>query len=212
MKRLIGLVLVIFIFLACAGTAVLLAVGLLAFPATSSSSESTLVLPAPPASDLTAPVDPSTPSAPALGSPGEGVGQGGDPATDGNAAASGFNGTFNGTLTADNGSTAPATLTLTESGGAVSGRLAIGDGLSIDAGTCGVVAVPAGEQDAGGAVDPANPSRLATTVRMPAQGLTVVATMEAELLPGGRDIAARVAIDLPFFCGRDPGISGAFSR
>ncbi len=209
MKRLIGLVLVIFIFLACAGTAVLLAIGLLAFSATPGSSESTLVLPAPPASDLSVPADPS---APALGSPGEGVGQGSDPATDGNAAASGFNGTFNGTLTADNGSTAPATLTLTESGGAVSGRLAIGDGLSIDAGTCGVVAVPAGEQDADGAVDPANPNRLATTVRMPAQGLTVVATMEAELLPGGRDIAARVAIDLPFFCGRDPGISGAFSK
>jgi len=202
MKKLLGLFLVILLLMACAGAVILAGLAFFMLRTTSSNA-----LPRPPIELFEAPAlealatptlaVPPPPSAPPGGSGG---------------ASGGFNGAFSGALTANNGSSAPATLTVTQSGDAVSGRLDIGNGLTIDGGICGVVAVPAGAQDAAGAVDPANPNRLATAVRVPVAGLDITAALVAEVAADGNTIAARVDIDLPFFCGRDASIDGLFNK
>ena len=63
------------------------------------------------------------------------------PAVGGGGAAA-FNGRFAGTLTSDDGSTAPVSLDLTQTGSTVAGDIAIGDGLTIDGGNCGAQAIP----------------------------------------------------------------------
>lgn len=203
MKKLLGLFLVILLLMACAGATIL--AGMVFFMLRTTSSNA---LPRPPIELFEAPAlealatptlaAPAPPSAPSAGL--------------GEAGTAGFNGAFSGTLTANNGSSAPATLTVTQTGDAVSGRLDIGNGLTIDGGICGVVAVPAGAQDAAGAVDPANLNRLATAVRVPVAGLDITAALVAEVAADGNAIAARVDIDLPFFCGRDASIDGLFNK
>lgn len=197
MKQLIGLLLVLLMLIACAAASILLAPGFFAVRTTVDMPPTSAVqLPeAPPLEQVVSP----TLAAPPPDAPGE-------------TAATGFNGSFSGTLTADNGSVAPATLVLSQAGEAVSGRLSIGEGLSVDAGNCGVVAVPAGEQNASGAVDPANPNRLASGGSIPVSGLTIGVTLAAELAADGNSITTRVDLDLPFFCGRDAAIGGTFFK
>jgi hypothetical protein len=122
-----------------------------------------------------------------------------------------FNGTFTGTLIADNGSTAPVTLALVQSGTAVSGDITISDGLSLDGGACGAQAVPAGTQQATGQTDPANPNHLDAGAAFVVQGFTITLDLDADIASNGRTITAEATIDLPFPC-NDPTISGSFAR
>lgn len=201
-KLLIGLFLVLFMLMACAVASILLARGFFTLRTTSDAPSTVDVAPEPAnelpdAPALESLMTPTLAAPPALGAPGD---------------AAGFNGSFSGTLTADNGSTAPATLVLSQTGEAVSGRLSIGDGLSVDAGNCGVVAVPGGEQNASGSVDPANPNRLATSNSIPVSGLTIGVALAADLAADGNSITTRIDLDLPFLCGRDATISGTFLK
>lgn len=195
MKQLIGLILVLFMLIACAAASILLALGFFTVRTSEVAPAPVIELHESPALDSLA--TPTLAPPPPLG-----VGD--------NAA--GFNGSFSGTLASDNGSTAPATLVLSQTGEAVSGRLSIGDGLSVDAGTCGVVAVPAGDQNASGSVDAANPNRLATSNSIPVSGLTIGVALAADLAADGNSITTRVDLDLPFFCGRDAAIGGTFTK
>lgn len=202
MKQLIALFLVIALLLACAAAAVLMARGWFTLRTTTDAPPApTIVVIPPDDAQLPAP----TPTL-AAGLPPAPIG--GDP----NAVAGDFDGTFVGTLNGDNGTTAPATLTLTQSGSAVTGQLDIGPGLTLDAGNCGVQAVPELAQTAAGNVDPAAPNRLQTTGSIPVGGFTIGILMTAELTPDGQSLNARADLDLPSLCGRDPAISGAFTR
>jgi hypothetical protein len=127
-------------------------------------------------------------------------------------AAAGFNGSFAGTLSSENGSSAPTTLDLSQSADAVTGRLTIGDGLTLDAGNCGIQAVPAGTQTAAGQLDPANPNHLETTGNINAAGLTIAVRLTADLAADGQTLTARADLDLPLLCGTDPAISGTFVK
>ncbi|MCZ2112529.1 MAG: hypothetical protein LC131_01565 [Anaerolineae bacterium] len=201
MKKLLAIFFVLFMLVVCAASAFTAAV--LVFGARTASSS---VIPRPPVQlpDVPALELIATPTlAPSLFPGGPGGGE---------AAPGGFNGAFSGTLTANNGSSAPATLSLTQNGSSVSGRLSIGSGLSIDGGFCGAVAVPAGDQAASGAVDPANPNRLSAAGQFPVMGITINAGLVAELSAAGDALATQVNIDLPFICGRDASISGSFAR
>ncbi len=209
MKQAIGLFLVIMLLVACAAVTILAAGAFFVIRTAPSDAAPSVEVFAPP--PLEHAVTPTPAALPPVGAaedpdaPGV-IGNPGDP------GLGGFNGSFSGTLAADNGSSAPATLTLSQTGSAVSGRLSIGDGLSIDAGNCGVVAVPAGDQNASGTVDAANPNRLATASSIPVSGLTIGVALAAELAADGNSVAARVDLDLPFLCGRDAAISGTFVK
>jgi len=123
-----------------------------------------------------------------------------------------FNGSFAGTLSTDNGSSAPVSLALTQTGTTVSGDISIGDGLTIDGGNCGVQAIPAGGRAITGQTDPSNPSHIEASAGYDVQGITITAKLTADLSADGNAIAGRIDLDLPFFCGSDPVINGALVR
>ncbi len=209
MNRLLILILVLLLLMACAVASVLLARGWFTLRTTNSvapPAPTAAVLPgiATPTLAALPPVGGATPGAPtdpgAVATPA--------PVTPGG----GFNGVFSGTLSGDNGSSAPATLSLTQTGQEVSGRLSVGEGLLIDAGTCGAQAVPAVDQNAAGTVDPANPNHLQTTGNIPVAGFTIGVTLTADLAADGQTLSARADLALPFLCGRNPAISGSFAR
>jgi hypothetical protein len=127
-------------------------------------------------------------------------------------AAGGFNGVFAGTLSAEDGSSAPAVLELSQSGEAVTGRLTIDNGLTLDVGNCGTQAVPPGTQTAAGRVDPANPNRAQAQGSIEAGGFTIGVALTIDLATDGRSATAGASLDLPLICGRDPSISGNFVR
>ena len=208
MKRLLILFLVLVLLLACAVTSVLLARGWFTLRTSTGAPPAPTVVVVPgmatPTLAALPPVGGLTPGAPAE--------PGGEPVIPVVPAGGGFNGVFSGTLSGDNGSTAPATLSLTQTGLSVSGRLSIGEGLVIDGGSCGAQAVPPLEQNAAGTVDPANPNHLQTTGSIPVAGFTIGVTLTADLAADGQTLVARADLDLPFLCGRDPAISGTFAR
>jgi hypothetical protein len=207
MKQLIALFLVLGLLLACGAASILLARGWFTLRTTTSAPPApTVQIVAPDGAPPSAP----TPTLAAALPPAQ---PGGNPAPiGGQPAAGGFNGTFAGTLNGDNGSAALGTLTLTQTGDTVSGQLAIGPGLALDAGSCGAQSVPELVQTATGTVDPAAPNSLRTTGSIPVGGFTIGVVLTAELAPDGQSLAARADLDLPFLCGRDPAISGTFSR
>jgi hypothetical protein len=206
MKQLIALFLVLGLLLACGAASILLARGWFTLRTTTSAPPApTVQIGAPDGAPPSAP----TPTLAAALPPAQ---SGGNPAPIGGQPAGGFNGTFAGTLNGDNGSAALGTLTLTQTGDTVSGQLAIGPGLALDAGSCGAQSVPELVQTATGTVDPAAPNSLRTTGSIPVGGFTIGVVLTAELAPDGQSLAARADLDLPFLCGRDPAISGTFSR
>jgi hypothetical protein len=129
----------------------------------------------------------------------------------GGAPGGPFAGTFSGTLTGSNGSLAPATLVLTQDGPSVSGQITVGEGLSVDAGSCGGAAVPAGAQNAAGQVDAADPNHLLATSNFDVQGIVVTVQLDARVVDA-QNLSASALIDLPFLCGVDPVIGGSFTR
>ena len=202
MKNLLILLLFVITLLACAAGSILLARGWFTLR-TSGAPAAQSVPPAP--TVVAVPALPSPTAAPAVLPPVAG------PGSDSPAAA-GFNGTFSGTLFGDDGSSAPATLELVQTGGNVTGRLLIGNGLVIDGGNCGAQAVPGGAQTAAGPVDPANPNHLESNSTINAGGFTINVRLTADLNPDGQSLNARADLSLPFLCGRSPAIAGTFAR
>lgn len=202
MRKILVLFLIIALLLICAAASVLLARGWFTLRTAN-------VAPPPPTVEA---FGVATPTLAAL-APADG-GAGATPAAPApvNGAAGGFNGSFSGMLNGDGGSSAPATIVLTQTGNDVAGRLSIGSGLALDAGSCGVQGVPSGDQVANGTVDPANPSHLETTGSIEVSGFTIGVLLSADLSADGRTLNARADLDLPFICGSDPVISGTFAK
>jgi hypothetical protein len=123
-----------------------------------------------------------------------------------------FTGTFEGSLNGDNESSAPVTLTLAQDGSVVSGTITVGEGLFLDGGNCGATAVPAGTKSASGEVDTTTPNHLDASATFTAQGFTIALDLDADLSADGQTLTAEATIDLPFLCGRNPVITGAFTR
>lgn len=127
-------------------------------------------------------------------------------------AANPFSGTFEGILNGDEGSSAPVTLTLEQDGPSVSGTITVGEGLLIDGGNCGATTVPAGTQSASGEVDTTTPNHLDAEATFTVQSFTITLDLDADLSEDGQALTAEATIDLPFLCGRDPVITGTFTR
>ena len=127
-------------------------------------------------------------------------------------AGAAFNGTFAGTFTSDDGSSAPLSVVLSQNGTAVAGDIAIGQGLTIDGGNCGVQAIPSGTRAISGQADPANPNHIEATTAFDAQGLTVTVQFVADVSADGNTLTSAVRILLPFLCGREPVLSGTLAR
>ena len=204
MKQILAIFLIVAVLLACGVGSILLARGWFTLRTTGVS--------APPAPTVVVVPAAATPTLAALP-----PAQSGDDMTGGALPPpagdpTGFSGSFSGTLSGDNGSTAPATITLMRDGDAVTGQLDIGPGLALDAGNCGLQNVPAGSQTAAGLIDPAAPNHLETSGNIAVSGFTITVRLAADLAADGQSLTARADLDLPLLCGRDAAISGTFSR
>lgn len=121
-----------------------------------------------------------------------------------------YEGTFNGTVYAPNGSTAPMSLTMTHRGSVVDGTVFIGEGLSLDAGICGSAAIPASSVYANGNTLANNPHRLTASSTFDVSGIDVKVDLDSTV--SGDKLNAKAKIDLPLFCGGDQVLTGTLFR
>lgn len=118
-------------------------------------------------------------------------------------------GIFIGDVDSNNGTSAPLMLQLSQTGNQVYAIADIGEGLTVDAGFCGVVPIPAGSFSASTLSDPRRPNTLAADVTFDVNGFEVSASLVSELSDSGDQLDAEVSIDLPWLCGRDPTLRGS---
>ena len=121
-----------------------------------------------------------------------------------------FNGIYGGTVFGSAGSSATATLTLTQTGANLGGSLAVGAGLVVDVGICGTQTVPASTFGpfAGAVLSP----HLATgSFTQNVMGFDVTGTFTGELSADGSSMAVSLALDVPWPCA-DRTLTGTFTR
>jgi hypothetical protein len=123
-----------------------------------------------------------------------------------------YQGQFSGVVSGDRGSQAPISLDLTQTGAQLAGKVTIGEGLLVDGGFCGQVAVPATEQNVTGQTLAGHPDRLSTELAFNVSNVRIAVKLESRLSPDREKIEAQARIDLPWLCGRDPVISGVLQR
>lgn len=123
-----------------------------------------------------------------------------------------FDGTFQGTIYGDKGSSAPIELQLAQDGRQVEGYVELGSGLYVNGGMCGAGYVPGGAQSAGGWVSASNPNRLYAESTFKVSGFKVTIDLVGIASADGEELDAQAKIDLPWLCGRDPVLSGTLYR
>ena len=123
-----------------------------------------------------------------------------------------YDGVFHGYLYGDKGSKAPVTLDMTQEGDTVQGTVYLGEGLYVDARTCGSTYVPAIAQYAAGNVHANNPNRATANADIDVGPLVVTIEFDGELTDGGDTLDVEAKLDLPFICGKDPQLTGTLTR
>jgi hypothetical protein len=127
-------------------------------------------------------------------------------------AAGPFEGVFTGTVQADNGTSAPIRLALTQRGNVVAGTVSLDGGLEVNAGGfCGSVAVPATAFTFEETV-PATGRQVATTTTITAAGFDLEVALAATISADGQTLSAEAVIYTPAICPRDPVLSGTATR
>lgn len=123
-----------------------------------------------------------------------------------------YEGTFHGTVYGDHGSSAPMTLDLTHRGNQVKGYAHLGQGLRVNGRFCGANAVPSGALYASGWTQPDSPNRLNARSTFEVQGMDITVDLASNVSPDGNVLAAKARLDLPWFCGRDPVLTGTLYK
>jgi hypothetical protein len=94
----------------------------------------------------------------------------------------------------------------------VEGIVYLGNGLQVDAGLCGAVAVPATAQYVEARTATRNSHEVRVAPTFDVGGFEIAVDLKTTLSGDGEQISARATIDLPWFCGRDPVFTGALDR
>jgi len=123
-----------------------------------------------------------------------------------------FEGTFYGVIQGDNNSRAPIALQMTHRDGLVNGKLYLGEGLFVDAGRCGKTSIPSMARSASGKTYASNPNKLAMNTIFNVSGFNIGANINSSVSADGNTLNAKVAVDLPWICGRNPSYSGTLQR
>lgn len=123
-----------------------------------------------------------------------------------------FDGTFQGRIYGDKGSSAPIILELNQDGRVVEGTVEVGRGLYVNGGMCGSGYVPSGVQSAAGQVSASNPRQVYAEAAFKVSGLTVNIDLNGIASADGQEVDTQARIDLPWLCGRDPVLSGTLYR
>ncbi|HSR32335.1 MAG TPA: hypothetical protein VLY63_17370 [Anaerolineae bacterium] len=131
---------------------------------------------------------------------------------DSSAEVGPYEGRFYGTARGDADSHATLALYLTHRGNQVKGIVFLGEGLYVDGGICGEGTVPATVQFVEGHTESRDPRRLAVTPTFDVGGLELSVDFEGTVSADGEVISADAKVDLPWFCGRDPSLTGILHR
>lgn len=123
-----------------------------------------------------------------------------------------YDGTFNGIVYGDNGTSAPLTLELTHHGEQVSGNMHLGSGLYVKAGRCGGANVPTASQYASGTTVRNNPNRLVASSKVNVGRFDITVKLQSDMSADGDTINATAKLDLPWLCGRDPLLNATLYR
>jgi hypothetical protein len=123
-----------------------------------------------------------------------------------------FQGTFNGTVYGDNGTSAPLSLVMTHQGNQVEGTVFLGKGLYVNGGMCGSGYIPAAAQTAAGQTSSNDPGHLAAQSYFKISGIGVKLLLDGDVSADGEQIETKAKIDLPWICGTDPVISGTLYK
>ena len=123
-----------------------------------------------------------------------------------------YEGTFYGVARGDRSSYALISLDLTHRGDWVEGTLALNRGLYVDGGFCGAVNLPATEQAVEGWTAAKDPSHLEANPTIDVGGFDLTIDFESDVSDEGDIITAEAKVDLPWFCGRDPGLTATLYR
>jgi|SwirhirootsSR3_FD_contig_51_6963435_length_698_multi_1_in_0_out_0_1 hypothetical protein len=123
-----------------------------------------------------------------------------------------FAGTFRGTVHSDDGSSAPLELKVTQHGRDLSGIATLGNGLSVDGGFCGSSAIPPTTRQVTGRTQANDPRRISVSSQFDVQGIPVTVALNGNLSLDGKSAQAQAKVDIPFFCGHDPTLSGTLYR
>jgi hypothetical protein len=123
-----------------------------------------------------------------------------------------FQGIFYGWVHGDQNSQAPMILDLTQGDGIVQGDIYLGEGLVVDGGFCGTASVPAGMQSASGLNDSKDSGEFSASTSFQVQGLDIDVEIASRIADDGGSLTAEARIDLPWFCGEDPVVSGTLLK
>ena len=121
-----------------------------------------------------------------------------------------YEGTFNGTVYAPDGSSAPMSLIMTHRGRVVDGTVFIGEGLTVDAGVCGAAPIPASSVQANGNSSATNPNLLSASSSFDVSGINVKVDLNSKV--SGDKLNATAKIDLPWVCGGDQVLTSTLFR
>ncbi len=124
-----------------------------------------------------------------------------------------FTGTFAGTVTGENDSSATLQLELVQRGRQIEGTATIGEGLVVEAGgLCGSFPIPATTLSASDELDQVDGRRLSTTSDVEVSGFVVPVELEATLSPDGQTVEAVATVYPPALCTNDPTVTATLRR
>lgn len=125
-----------------------------------------------------------------------------------------FEGTFEGIVIGDEGSSASLTVDLTQEGADVSGTATLGEGLlvNVGAGLCpGVQIVPAATLDLNGQTSASNPRHLEKSTSLVVSGFNIGVNIAADVSADGEELSILLNLITPFPC-RNPELRAVLVR
>src|SRR4051812_49418166 len=123
-----------------------------------------------------------------------------------------YQGRFVGTVVGEDGSSAPLSVTLTHQGNSVSGVASIGAGLEVQTPYCGAASVPSRTEHISGQTRPGQPRHLEATSKFTIEGLPITVRFRSDISADGKTVQGTTTLDLPWFCGADPVLSGTLHK
>ncbi len=123
-----------------------------------------------------------------------------------------YEGRFEGRVSTENGSSAPLSVTLTHNGDTVAGVATLGEGLDVQTPFCGSASVPSRTEDLSGETQPGQPRHLEATSTFTVHGLSIRVRFSSDVSTDGKTIQGTTTLDLPWFCGGDPVLTGTLHK
>ena len=134
------------------------------------------------------------------------------PGARGATPAGPYEGKFQGQIWNDNGTSAPLSVNLTHRGDTVAGTASLGEGIVVETRFCGAATIPAATRWLSGHTQAGSPKHLEATSTFTAEGIPFTVRFSSDASADGTTINGAATIDLPWFCGGDPVLTGVLHK